>query len=107
MERMAPALSSGQESALRLDTARRFARDLTPAQRKRLANLSDDWREETYDWKAGVTFHRLMDKGLCLMEDRRVKGGDVTTGPGNTSAYRWFTRRTEFGARVAAAIREL
>lgn len=71
--------------------------ELTRAQRKKLEFLTDEWREEDHDWKASDLFHRLSDRGLCEMDDRRVRGGDVLTGPGNTSAYRWFTRRTAAG----------
>ncbi len=98
--RTAPALTPGQETTLRLDTIRRMAGKLTPAQAKKLAELSADWRREEHGWKAGTTFHRLSDMGLCEMQDRRVSGGDVMTGPGNTSVYRWFTRRTELGTAV-------
>jgi hypothetical protein len=75
---------------------------LTPTQRRRLAGLSADWREESDDWKAGKVFLDLQDMGFCEMADRRVKGGDVMCGPGNTSVYRWFTRRTEAGTRALA-----
>lgn len=73
---------------------------ITDKQRAKLESLTDDWREEGAEWKAGAVFLRLMDRGLCEMEDRRIKGGDVTTGPGNTSVYRWFTRRTPAGKRL-------
>ena len=73
---------------------------MTPAQRKKLLSLSDEWREEAPDWKAGAVLWRLEALGLCEIEERRVSGGDVMTGPGNTSVYRWFTRRT-VGGRAA------
>lgn len=70
---------------------------LTPAQRKCLYALTADWREEDHDWKASRVFHTCQDFGYCEMKDVRVRGGDVFTGPGNTSVYRWFTRRTTEG----------
>lgn len=73
---------------------------LTPAQRKCLASLTDDWREESADWKAGRVFLDLEERGLCEWEERRVSGGSVTTGPGNTSVYRWYTRRTAGGVQA-------
>lgn len=75
---------------------------LTAAQRKRLAGLTDEWREEDIDWKAGIVFHRLDARGFCEMTNRRISGGDITTGPGNTSVYRWFTRRTPAGRQALA-----
>lgn len=98
------ALSAGMITTLRLDTIRRQAQNLTRAQRRLLESLTDDWRREEHDWKCGVVFHRLEGMGLCEMKDVRVKGGDVTTGPGNTSVYRWHTRRTEAGKRVLAEL---
>lgn len=81
------------------DSARRVK--LTRAQRAKLQSLNDDWREEDDDWRAGVVFLRLMeDMGLCEMEERRLSGGDVTTGPGSWGHRRWFTRRTEAGRRA-------
>ena len=71
---------------------------LTPIQRRKLEFLTDEWREEPHDFRAGDLFLRLMDRGLCEMEERRVRGGDVTAGPGNASVYRWFTRRTAAGS---------
>lgn len=82
-----------------------FVVKLTPAQRRKLASLTNGWREEPDDWRAGRVFLDLADAGLCEMREQRVKGGDVTTGPGNTSVYRWFTRRTPAG--VAALADEL
>jgi len=70
---------------------------LTPAQIKKLASLTEGWREEPDQWKARKTFLDLEAMGFCEMESRRIKGGSITTGPGNTSVYRWFTRRTDRG----------
>jgi hypothetical protein len=75
---------------------------LTPAQRKRLAGLSEDWRQEDDGWKAGRVFLDLEARGFCEMDSRRVKGGSIMTGPGNTSVYRWFTRRTQRGTNALA-----
>lgn len=73
---------------------------LPRTQRALLLSLTDDWRQEEHDWRASTAFHRLAEQGLCEMEDRRVGGGDVLTGPGNTSVYRWFTRRTPAGSSL-------
>lgn len=70
---------------------------LTPAQRKCLSGLTDEWREEARDWKAGRVFLDLEARGFCEFDDRRISGGSITAGPGNTSVYRYFTRRTEDG----------
>ena len=71
---------------------------LTATQRERLKGLTGDWqRHDDPDWRAGITFLRLEDRGLCEMKSIRIKGGDVTTGPGNTSVYRWHTRITDAG----------
>lgn len=70
---------------------------LTKTQFARLSQLTDDWRQEDHAWKSGIVFYRLEQMGLCEMQERRIRGGDVTTGPGNTSVYRWFTRRTPAG----------
>lgn len=76
---------------------------LTKPQRSMLKTLTDEWREEEYGWKASALFHRLADRGLCEMEDRRVRGGDIMSGPGDTSVYRWFTRRTPAGAAALSS----
>lgn len=73
---------------------------LTKTQRGRLEGLTDDWRQEDDGWKAGAVFWRLECKGLCEMQDRRISGGDVMTGPGSWGAHRWFTRRTAAGREV-------
>lgn len=73
---------------------------LTPAQRKKLEFLTDDWREEPEDWKSGALFGRLEAMGLCEMQERRLAGGDVMTGPGSWGVYRWFTRRTPAGTKA-------
>ena len=75
---------------------------LTPAQRKLLGSLTEEWRREEYDWKATDLFHRMQDEGYCEMKDVRVSGGDISTGPGNTSVYRWHTRRTQAGTSALA-----
>jgi hypothetical protein len=77
-----------------------MASKLTEAQRNKLASLSDYWREEADGWKAGCVFLDLADGGLCEMQDRRISGGSISAGPGNTSAYRWFTRRTPAGRKA-------
>lgn len=73
---------------------------LTKTQRARLHGLTDEWREEEDGWKAGVVFWRLECKGLCEMQERRIAGGDVLTGPGSWGVYRWFTRRTDAGRKA-------
>lgn len=70
---------------------------LTRSQIKKLKSLTPEWREEPYEWKSGIVFYRLELRGLCEMKSMRVSGGDVLTGPGNTSVYRWFTRITPAG----------
>lgn len=76
---------------------------LTPAQRKKLEFLTEEWREEPEDWISGALFGRLEVMGLCEMKQRRLAGGDVTTGPGSWGVYRWFTRRTPAGTAALAS----
>lgn len=70
---------------------------LTPAQRKKLQSLTPEWRQEPDDWTSGAVFGRLEVMGLCEMENRRLAGGDVLTGPGSWGRFAWFTRRTPAG----------
>ncbi len=80
-----------------------MVRKLTPARERCLRMLTDHWREEGDEWRAGRVFLDLEAMGMCEMQSRRIKGGSISAGPGNTSVYRWFTRRTEKG-RIALDI---
>jgi len=71
--------------------------DLTRAQHKCLSSLTDDWRNEGRDWKAGRTFLDLEARGLCEWKDEYVGSSTIRTGPGFHGAYDYLTRITPEG----------
>lgn len=75
---------------------------LTAAQQRILSGLSDEWRMEDADWRAGVVFLRMaedMNPPLCEMKLAAPPGRhcDVRSGPGVSVRDYWWTRRTNAG----------
>lgn len=75
---------------------------LTPAMRRILSGLSDEWRQEDADFRAGPVFLRMsedMDPPLCEMKLAPPPGKrcDVRSGPGVSARDYWWTRRTTAG----------
>lgn len=75
---------------------------LTVAMRRVLSGLSDDWRMEDSDFRAGVVFLRMaedINPPLCEMKLAPPPGKhcDVRSGPGVSVRDYWWTRRTHAG----------
>lgn len=70
---------------------------ISRAQKLRLAAAPDEWTDMERDWRAGIVFLRLEDKGLVEMRFRRTDYSDVSCGPGSHVSGVWQTRRTAAG----------
>lgn len=82
---------------------------LTPAMRRILSGLSDEWRMEgDPDFRAGVAFLRMsedMNPPLCEMKLSPPPGKhcDVRSGPGVSVRDYWWTRITSAGRALLSA----
>lgn len=81
---------------------------LTAAMRRILSGLSDEWRMEDSDFRAGPVFLRMMEDTnppLCEMKLAPPPGKhcDVRSGPGVSARDQWWTRRTPAGRALLAS----
>lgn len=70
---------------------------LSKRQRERLQMTPDEWTDMDHDWRAGIVFLRLEDRGLVEMQFRRTDYSDISCGPGSHVSGLWQTRRTDKG----------
>ncbi len=66
-------------------------------QQLRLKATPDEWEDMEHEWRAGIVFLRLEDRGLVEMRFRRTDYSDISCGPGAHISGVWQTRRTDKG----------
>ena len=74
--------------------------------RERLKATPDEWTDMEHNWRAGIVFLRLEDRGLVEMRFRRTDYSDISCGPGSHVSGRWQTRRTDKGREALQLTRK-